>query len=87
MAGEAGSGKLSFDVSAPRLALWWQGAEGRCRLESTREKVVVAKAQSQILALLSPFSIVHQCVSESRSSQNNVLGLAGTSKKCASLAE
>lgn len=44
VASEAGSGKVSFDVSTSRLALWWQVAEGRCILESTREKVVMAKA-------------------------------------------
>ena len=60
-----------------------QVAEGRCSLESTREKVIMAKAQSPILALLSSFSIVHHCVSESGSSHSNVLGLSCMSKKCA----
>lgn len=45
------------------------------------------KAQSQVLALLSFFSIVHCSVSESRSSHNSILGLSCMSKKCAWLAE
>lgn len=61
VAREAGSGKVSFDVPASRFALWWQDAEGRCSLESTEEKVVMAKAQSQILDLLSSPTVVHHC--------------------------
>lgn len=35
---EAECGKVSFDVPASRLALWWQVEKGRCSLESTRVK-------------------------------------------------
>lgn len=41
------------------------------------------KAQSQILGLLSFFSIVHHSISESRRSHNSILGLSCMSKKCA----
>lgn len=38
IASEAVCGKVSFDVPASRLALWWQVEKGRCSLESTRGK-------------------------------------------------
>lgn len=38
IASEAGCGKVSFDVPASRLALWWQFEKEKCSLESTGGK-------------------------------------------------
>lgn len=86
VAREAGSGTVSLDLLHLGLP-----CGGRLQKEGVAWKAPGRRSswqrpQSQILALLSSFSIVHRSVSKSSSSHKNVLGLSCLSKKRAWLA-